>query len=389
MSPILRSRPVWFAAGLLALAGLIALDTFYKPASNGAIAEGAGYAGSAACINCHTTVHADYVRSGHPLKIQKIEGRPPAYPSGTSPGVAAPPTGMTWADVSYVIGGYGWKARFMDREGYIVTGDRDRQYNLANDALGLAAGWTGYDPGAAPRKPYTCGECHTTGWTKTGPNGPHQNGLKGIHGTWREAGVTCEACHGPAAAHAANPAQAKPTTKPNCAACHIRGEVEKIDASDGLVNHHEQYEELLASPHRASGCLACHDPHKTTIYDGGGFLGEKKTCLKCHEKQGKAVLAKATHRDCGMCHMPLTGKSAVATTVAYKGGAVPKGDIRSHIFRIRSDPDWSMFTDDGKYVRVDGQGRAFLSVDYACLGCHVTRDKAWAANNAPRIHAGR
>jgi hypothetical protein len=87
--------------------------------------------------------------------------------------------------------------------------------------------------------------------------------------------------------------------------------------------------------------------------------------------------------------MPLVGKSAVATTIAYKGGTFPKGDIRSHIFRIDTALDRNMFTDDGKFLRVDGSGRAYLSLDRVCLGCHVTKGKAWAARNAARIHGDR
>ena len=385
----LRWRPLRYAAGLLAVAALIALDSFHRSDPDPSPGGGGRFAGAATCAGCHSNIQADYASSGHPLKIQKIEGKPPTYPQDTSAGVPRPPAGMDWADISHVIGGYGWKARFMDREGYILTGERNRQYNLANDELGLAAGWGGYDPKKTPRKPYTCGECHTTGWTATGPDGPHQDGLAGIHGTWREAGVTCEACHGPGAAHAANPAQARLSTKPNCAACHIRGDVEKIDASGGLVIHHEQYEELLASPHRVSGCLACHDPHKSTKYNRGGFKGQQMTCVKCHEDESKTVLAANSHRACISCHMPFTGKSAVATTIAYKGGTVLKGDIRSHVFRIEIAPDWNMFTDDEKFVRLDGSGQAHLSLDYACLGCHVTKNKGWATRNAARIHGDR
>ncbi|MBL6952414.1 MAG: hypothetical protein ISR50_07260 [Alphaproteobacteria bacterium] len=378
-----------FAAALTVAAALIALDAFYGPDSDHSVIAGIEYAGSAKCADCHKNIHDDYTRSGHPLKVQKIDGAPPTYPAGTSAGVPWPPAGMAWSDLSYIIGGYGWKARFMDREGYILTGNQERQYNLANAQLGLAAGWSGYDAKKAPRKPYTCGSCHVTGWRETGPEGPHQDGLPGIYGTWLEAGIGCEACHGPAAAHAANPRQAKLSTKPNCATCHIRGDVAEIDAKGGLVNHHEQYEELLASPHLANGCLACHDPHKSTKYTLGGFKGEQETCVKCHEDQRRVFLAESAHSGCISCHMPFTGKSAVATTITYNGGRVPKGDVRSHLSRIETAAGWKMFTDDGKFVRVDGKGRAALSLDYTCLGCHQTKDKAWATRKAARIHEGR
>jgi len=350
-----------------------------------ALAAVDGYAGSAKCEACHQEIYANYRQSGHPFKIQKVTGGPPVYPRGTSPGVPDPPQGMTWNDITYVIGGYGWKARFMDKEGYILTGPEDRQYNLLNENLGLKPGWAGYSAKTAPRKPYTCGACHTTGWNKTSKDGPHQDGLPGIHGTWASPGVTCEACHGPGAAHATSPGVAKLSSKPNCDNCHVRGDVTKIDAFKGMIRHHEQYEDLLSSPHRQIGCLACHDPHLSTKYSRGGFKGQTATCIMCHETT-KVVLAPELHWSCIDCHMPYAAKSAVSRKIAYKGGSVPKGDIRSHIHRINDDPTWSMFTDDGKYVRTDDELRAYLTVDFACLSCHTGKDKAWAVANAKRIH---
>ena len=154
-------------------------------------------------------------------------------------------------------------------------------------------------------------------------------------------------------------------------------------------NTGQQYEDLLASPHRNLGCLACHDPHKSTKYDRGGFLGQQVTCLKCHESKDKQLLAAKSHGEFINCHMPFAGKSAVSIEIAYDGGVLPKGDIRSHISRINIDAAWNMFTDDEKFVRIDEFGRTYLSLDQACLGCHVSKNKAWAAAHAARIHGDR
>lgn len=344
------------------------------------------YIGPEKCATCHRDIYDNYRQSGHPLKIQKVTGGPPVYPLGTSPGVPTAPVDMSWNDISYVIGGHGWKARFMDRQGYILTGPENRQYNLANEMLGIKPHWVGYEAGKAPRKPYTCGACHTTGWQASGEDGPHQDGLPGIYGTWASPGVTCEACHGPGAAHAADPSQAKLTVEPNCNACHIRGEVTRIDASGGLVRHHEQYEDLLASPHRVLACTTCHEPHLSTKYGRGGIKGQEQTCITCHQNQAVSTVAPQPHRACIDCHMPYAAKSAVSGRVAYQGGFVPKGDLRSHIFRISPDPDWNMFTDDGRFVRTDAENRASLTLDFTCLTCHTGKNKAWAAKNAKRIH---
>ncbi len=356
-------------------------------ASTPALATTDTYAGAETCAACHRNIYDGYRQSGHPYKIQKVTGGPPAYPPGTSPGIPMPPKGMDWDDISYVIGGYGWKARFMDREGYILTGDADRQYNLANENLGTQPHWIGYGSGEASRKPYTCGTCHSTGWKASGKDGPHQDGLPGIYGTWASPGVTCEACHGPGAAHAASPATAKLTVEPNCKMCHVRGDETSIDASGGLVRHHEQYEDLLASPHRTLGCMACHDSHLGTRYGRGGFKGQAGTCVQCHQNQARAIVAPEPHRACTDCHMPYAAKTAVSSRVEYQDGFVPKGDLRSHIFRISPDPGWNMFTDDGRFVRTDAENRAYLALDYTCLSCHTGKNKAWATKNAKRIHA--
>jgi hypothetical protein len=374
-----------YPVGLVILGTVAAFSAVSQTVSD----RNADYVGSDTCRNCHLEIYEDYSQSGHPRKIQKVEGAPPIFASDTSPGVPSPPADKTWSDISYVIGGFHWKARFMDQDGYILTGPQNRQYNLANDTLGLGAHWGAYDAESAPRKPYTCGACHTTGWVETGPEGPHQDGLPGIHGVWAEPGVTCEACHGPGAAHAANPAAQSLSREPNCAACHIRGDVTRIDASDGLIRHHEQYEDLLASPHKDLGCMTCHDPHKSAKYGRAGYKGQETTCLTCHAAQSPVSVAADAHDDCTSCHMPLAGKSAVSKIIAFQGGSLPKGDIRSHIFRIADDPDWKMFTEDGKFVAIDDQRRAFLTVEYTCLSCHQDRDGDWALVNAPLIHGKR
>jgi len=348
---------------------------------------GQEYAGSDVCKLCHASIYDNYMKTGHPYQISKVNGGPPSYPEGLSPGVPNPPSDQTWNDITYVIGGFGWKARYMDSEGYILTGNADRQYNLANGNLGTKPGWSGYDAEKGHRKPYTCGSCHTTGWTTTGESGPHQDDLPGIHGAWAESGIRCEACHGPSAGHVTNPIGVKPTKDESCGDCHARGEVNRIDASGGLIMHHEQYEDLLASPHVMFKCVTCHEPHLSTKYAMGGYKGDDNTCKICHADK-EIKMASKTDFDCNTCHMPCVAKSAVSISIETAAGAVPKGDIRAHIFRIKGDAGWNMFTDDGAYVRLDDAGKAHLAMEYTCLTCHTSKNKAWAADNARAIHEG-
>lgn len=344
----------------------------------------ADYAGSERCIGCHASIYAMYMKSGHPHKLIKVAGTSPVYPANTSPGIPAPPTDYSWKDISYVIGGFGWKARFLDQQGYILTGEK-KQYNLPNAAHVLDAHWVAYGSNDTSQKPYTCGECHTTGWVASGSDGPHQDGLPGIYGTWEETGVRCEACHGPSAAHVLAPTSVKPSIKENCQSCHIRGDINTIDASNGLIRHHEQYEDLLASPHQALSCSTCHNPHQSTKYDAGGYKGDTNTCQTCHQHVKIKIKSKETMA-CKSCHMPYAVKSALSTMVSYQGGRVLKGDLRTHIYRISTDASWNMFTDDGKFVRVDKDNKAYLTLDHVCMSCHSENDVEWARTHAERIH---
>ena len=76
-------------------------------------AESNGYAGPQACAQCHSKNYNDYRASAHPKKL-----RPAA--EARAFGVPLPP-GWEWKDISYVIGGARWKARYVDLQGYIVT----------------------------------------------------------------------------------------------------------------------------------------------------------------------------------------------------------------------------------------------------------------------------
>jgi hypothetical protein len=124
-----------------------------------------GYVQSNTCRNCHIDYYNDMINSGHPYKLNAVVGgQAPEYPNSEVP---APPTGFTWSDIAYVIGGYGWKARFITADsGWIITDAMDgvnAQYNLPRDDLGVGSEWVAYHASDTERKPYDCGACHP-GW---------------------------------------------------------------------------------------------------------------------------------------------------------------------------------------------------------------------------------
>lgn len=341
------------AAFLLSLAGS-------APAAGVEVREPASeYAGSEACFRCHPAHYSDFMASGHPWKLK---------PASVARFWPLPlPAGYSWDDISYVIGGYRWKARYMDKNGYIITvtdgKPGNNQYNLATGK------WSNYDAGKVTK--YACGQCHNTGFSKAGS----QDGLPGIVGTWVFPGVQCEACHGPAAAHVASGGDRSlvkvDRSAAMCGQCHVRGNPKVVPASRGFIEHREQYNELLASPHGFLECVDCHNPHKRVEFS------IVKTCADCHTSAADKF-KDSTHDlvgvDCIDCHMPHAVRNAVAFS-KYKG------DARTHLMRINTYGAISMFTDDGT------RARNFVSLGFACLSCHQNRDLVWAEKHARGVHS--
>ncbi len=333
------------------------------------------YVGSETCQGCHPAKYNMWVESGHPYKLTKIEGVAPVdqfpifsqYPNDP----VDPPNGLTWDDITYTIGGYGWKMRWMDSDGYIITsgaaGDLV-QYNFEND------GWVTYHTQDEPgTKPYDCGQCHTTGWVANPDPSDlsgNQDGLPGIHGTFVAGGVHCEECHGQGDDHVGDPTNVDmivDTDSAACGSCHTRDAENRIAASGGFIKHHEQYDEWLHSPHNGGpGCNDCHDAHASVKFDDDAAGdGNLLSCEGCHIEEA-AYNEHNGFPTCTDCHMPKATKTAVAFTTY-------QGDIATHIFAINTAPvgkTEGMFTADGSLVLMDAEGQAKVTLDFACYGCH-------------------
>lgn len=338
-------------AGLQGLAGIDGVD-----GEDGISYAPPGYVGSATCQICHEDIYATFIKTGHPFKLNKVvDGQPPTYPFSEVPN---PPEGYAWEDISYVIGGYGWKARFIDQQGYIITGADENattQYNLYNENLDMGEDWVGYHAGEVD-KPYDCGTCHTTAYSPEG----NQDGLPGLVGTWSEPGIHCEECHGPGGNHVNEPQLVEMKVDRDaeaCGKCHRRGDVTEINASGGFIRHHEQYEELFQSKKRVMDCVNCHDPHQTTKYAQGS--GIKTLCENCHFEQAEFQKIQYIRHggDCINCHMPRVTKSALGDPEQYSG------DLRTHLMAINPFST-AQFDEEGNVAK------PYLSLDFACRSCH-------------------
>lgn len=356
--------------------------------------DGAAYIGSAACRACHPSVVAETRLHAHTHALKPISGQAPEYPEqGTRAGVPDPPAGFGWGDISYVISGYLHCAFFVDREGFVLTdgvAGVQTKWVLDFPPTDTTAGFVAFLPGQSEPLPYdhdTCFRCHTTGPEPQSATNPQsQDGRPGILGTWAEAGVQCEACHGPGSNHVPDPAARDifvDSTAETCGRCHSGADddPDTIAVEDGFLASNTQYAQLRASGgHSRFSCIVCHDPHASITYDRQ--RGLRNDCTACHSGKNMAFHEGAVFQmgdyvetvNCQSCHMPLAGRSAASAPAGLVGDEARIGDVRAHIFRIdteHADAD-AMFTADGTAVQKDEQGRAAVTVDFVCLRCHHT-----------------
>jgi hypothetical protein len=326
---------------------------------------GANYVGDTTCGGCHPDIYATYMQSGHPWSLTPVsESTAPQYPFTR---INQPPDGYTWEDISYVIGGYNWKALFLNQDGYLITDDPEAsgsreflsQYNFQNSVLGESAGWVAYHAGETGLA-FNCGACHTTGYTPQG----NQNDLPGLVGTWAQDGVRCERCHGPGSIHITNPTGVSLNTSRDaaeCGDCHTREDLTTLSAANGFIEHNQQHAESFQSMHYVFDCVDCHDPHSGVVQlRQAEVAAVSLQCENCHFEQAQYQnndMHAPINMACIECHMPRISASAWSSAEKFSG------DMRTHLMGI--DP-----TQIGQFSEDGSVSLSQVGLDFACRHCH-------------------
>ncbi len=400
-------------AGLMAMIALAGCDPGIvwppdDPPNNGDDIP-AEYVGAITCAACHPAPGSLHARHGHSHALKVVEGIAPEYPATPGLGEAPnPPAGLDWSDISFVIGGSAKSALFVDTAGFLLTDGTAgtfTQYNLANPAALLPAGFVPFKPEQVAPHPFgeDCFRCHTTGPESLAMNGGRRQGnLPGIEGTWSQAGVQCEACHGPGSRHLLDPAAGKLTVDSSggiCATCHVnQDEPSEIAVEGKCILGRQQYAEFAASPHQGFSCTFCHNPHASILRDRENGL--RNTCGNCHldfdtaSHEGNVFqwgdYVEAVR--CESCHMPLVASNGSCRDVELpRGEIVSIGDTRSHLVHIDTsalDPT-DILSADGTRVRLDEQGRAGVPVSCVCQRCHHGLGNAFTLTAAEAGEIGR
>jgi nitrate/TMAO reductase-like tetraheme cytochrome c subunit len=202
------------------------------------------FAGSEACAGCHQAQYTSWKETYHSKMVRtRQEGLlresgeywakdAKGNPGPTKGNIDGKPYGLE--DVQYVIGSK-WKQRFVVKNP--ATGNHQFLDKQMNRSTGL---WEPY--GQRNDWETQCATCHSTGYRIEQAN---EKGAV-LRASMVERNVGCEACHGPAAAHAAAPSKANVFNPANaskadsskvCGYCHIRVENNKWLTAQG--NHAE------------------------------------------------------------------------------------------------------------------------------------------------------
>jgi len=303
------------------------------------------YSGDATCVGCHRRIaplqkstpmyHAsvraaqsEILASHLPLRFQE---------GGFSTLVITSPEGATFT----VAGSDGttslpavWALGFKNGQTYIL--EKDGAYFESRLSFFTKTQSLDITPGQTPEAPKNlesalgrkmgiaeaerCFSCHTTASVTS----------KVLESEKAVPGVTCEACHGPGAAHAAsmtanNPEQSTAIMDPAdfspsdsvdfCGACHSTwADVVETHRKISLARIRfepyglEQSRCWGTSGDRRITCAACHDPHQPLVHEPSAYDSK---CLACHGLRTKSrgahaakTVCKVAARNCVTCHMP-------------------------------------------------------------------------------------
>jgi len=302
-----RKNALFAAAAAVAAAGAVLTVTHIAVAQPPADAT---YSGSKLCVVCHKATHKELVeafeKTAHPKALLKA----------SDPGAIVADFGedcpVNRPDIHMVLG----------------VGKRSQAY-IGKDGKTLPGKWfvneKRWKPLQVVDATTQCVPCHVTGYDAAKKS-------------YNEAGVQCEACHGPGSAHATTGDKTKigqisalPFDRQAmiCGQCHSEG----VSVKDPSFKHpvgmkwgddlkdflklaevkgpgmNQQYNEWLLSKHAVSqvGCTTCHEVHGKGSENVAMLKKPQNAlCMDCHAD----AVAKPSHPKvpegvkCSLCHMP-------------------------------------------------------------------------------------
>jgi hypothetical protein len=411
---------VWFASGRR--------DSPPGPPSSApaALPGEPAFLGSARCRSCHEDAYLRWRETRHarsfrpaPEATGAFDGAPVdgggflAFPKreGSERVVKVEPKDNRSPGnhrVTAVVGGASEEAGlFTDARGAwrllpIAWNPRRKGWDATHEVLAAITG----EP--APREGFdarqiifngSCAPCHLTRWDAGFSVAP--DGGDTFSSRYVEAGVACEACHGPGSVHAAWHEQKRgeegyapparlvdfaeldgPGVEASCNRCHHSHEWRYALPDDPRV----RYAEVAVSTNRdgpgflADGRLAGLGHHGTTLSQSACATRGGISCLSCHTVHGEGATAPGDDARCAACH-------DAARYAAREHAFHEAKDARCvdcHMPRLLEAPldllrDHSLRSPDPRLAE------RFGAPD-ACVACHRDKGAAWAREWKEKWH---
>jgi predicted CXXCH cytochrome family protein len=353
------------------------------------------YVGAKKCAECHAEYFDGWKKTLHAKMILPPIADGPDKTIVADFSQASEHRNFELKDVHWVIGSR-WKQRFIgeiDREEVVFPAQWSVKDKIWQPYRGRSDWWHPYHPDWKKRSNFKlCAGCHSTG-------------VDHYSQSWAELNISCESCHGPGKKHSedsliasiVNPARLSlERSQEVCLSCHMAGKPAgtqyawAVGYQPGMVLEEfwqgfkpekgkrtaEFWENGTAHKNRVQGnvfkqsvmahegiqCSTCHDSHGSRHRSMTVKSAETNAlCLTCHGPEKDigpdyAKLSDHTHHAtistgsrCIECHMPKTGKNAVA------------GESRNHTFDFISPAD----------TITNG-------VPNSCNICHSDKDADWA-----------
>jgi len=358
-----------------------------------------GFVGSKACERCHADIYGRWTKT----RMANVVRDPKQHPDAFLPDFSKPDPLLTFRkdDVAFIYGSK-WKQRYFTKVGddyfplgaqWDVTHKLWRRYFVADNT----DWWVPHYPADNLKRPTgpTCDGCHSVEYDVRTKQVAEWN-------------VGCEKCHGPGAAHAAQPARGNifnPSradavhANDTCIQCHSQGQpiTNPIDGRyyDWPVGFHvgqnlSAFWTLdVAEPGKLDFLyFADGTAHKNRM-QGNDFVTSRMyqrgvTCFSCHDVHGtneNADLRRPVATVCLQCHGPQSPNGPHTATLEahthHKAGSPGSACVACHMPQIEQTiADVNVRSHTFRFITPSTTDR--LKVPNPCTTCHADKTTAWA-----------
>lgn len=388
------------------------------------------YIGTEKCLACHSDKKS-FLETGHNMMLTEVvNDEEPLYPFTSVSGAADVIEGLLntlgdpdgWKDIKYVLGGTITANLFIDKNGYIMNGQKAGMMLKPKGTQITSEMMMPYirstEPDGHPYGP--CGRCHTTGWKAyTSASGDERNlfrqdDMPGMTGTFAMTGIQCESCHGAGSEHIKGPskhnivkiadariaedflAEDMANGKAvSCIECHTTEDARRLYPDYVTEYEHAFGEGTMNSRLPVVGEFGQPEGRKDDVSGGGRHaaatlkrvdpntgvaMGKKASfnCSTCHNPHQSAVNHdKAGHenamvRQCTDCHTKgfadVQGSDIASAAHEFIATCTDcHMPTESHLFKI----DLEGAKDDPRHFSADGEFQMpWLRAWDSCSGCH-------------------